>query len=243
MRDFWRAVGFLTTLPAPSHELPPDGLRRAAYWFPVIGLLLGAALAGSAWVLAWIFPPTVAAVLVIGLWVALTGALHLDGLADCGDGLLPPVARERRLEIMRDPRVGAFGVTAVVIGLMLKAAGLMSLPVQWPALLLAPIWARWLLLVAAQQPSARSTGMGASLGPKLDNRELVFVLLLPATLTGLLGWWQWPLILAAGAAMVAGLAVVMLAQRRLGGVTGDVYGAVVEVSEMIFLCVATIQWF
>lgn len=241
MRSFWVAVGFLTTLPVPSYDLQPDGLRSAARWFPVIGLLLGAILTAAAWVFAWLFAPAVAVVLVVTVWSGLTGALHLDGLADCGDGLLPPVARERRLEIMRDPRVGAFGVTAVVLVLMLKVGALASLVVQWPALLLAPIWARWLILVAARQPSARPAGMGASLGPALDNRQLFWALLLPALLTGVLGWWRWPLLLAAGGAVLAALAVVGFAQRRLGGVTGDVYGAVVEVSETVFLCVASIQ--
>jgi adenosylcobinamide-GDP ribazoletransferase len=216
-------------------------MRRAAPWFPVVGLGIGALLAGAAWAAGWLFPPAVAVVLVVIAWAGLTGALHLDGLADCGDGLLPPVVRERRLEIMRDPRVGAFGVTAVVLVLMLKVGALASLPVQWPALLLAPLWARGLILIAARQPSARPAGMGASLGPVLDNGQIFLTLLLPVVLTGVLGWRQWSLMLAAGAAALAALAVIGLARRRLGGVTGDVYGAVVEVSEAAFLCVASLQ--
>ncbi len=241
MRSFWSAVGFLTLLPVPSHDLPPDGLRSAARWFPAVGLLLGGLLAAAGWVAAWLFPPAVAAVLTVMIWVGLTGALHLDGLADCGDGLLPPVARERRLEIMRDPRVGAFGVTAVVLVLLLKVASLASLAAPWPALLLAPTWARWLILVAARQPSARPVGMGASLGPLLDKQSLFLTLLLPFVLTAVTGAQQWSLLPAAGAAVVAALSLVVFARRRLGGVTGDVYGAVVEVGEAVFLCVASLQ--
>ena len=242
MNALWIAIGFLTTLPVPSHDLAPDAMRRAAPWFPLVGLGIGALLAGVAWAASWLFPPAVTAVLVVALWAALTGALHLDGLADCGDGLLPPVSRERRLEIMRDPRVGAFGVTVLVLVLLLKAAALASLAVTWPALLLAPLWARWLLLVAARRPSARPGGMGASLGPVLDARRLALAALLPIVLTGGVGVWHAPVIAATGTALLASLGVLWLAQRRLGGVTGDVFGAVVEVSEAVFVCVACVRW-
>jgi len=241
MNALWIAIGFLTTLPVPSHNLTPDAMRRAAPWFPVVGLGSGALLAGAAGAAGWIFPPAVTAVLVVALWAALTGALHLDGLADCGDGLLPPVSRERRLEIMRDPSVGAFGVTVLVLVLLLKTAALANLTVTWPALLLAPLWARWLILVAARRPSARPGGMGASLGPVLDAQRLALVALLPLALTGGVGMWHWPVIAAAGAAVLAALGVLWLAQRRLGGVTGDVFGAVVEVSEAAFVCVACVH--
>ncbi|MBE2237701.1 MAG: adenosylcobinamide-GDP ribazoletransferase [Caldilineaceae bacterium] len=248
MHTFWAAVGFLTTLPVPRRDLPPDALHRAARWFPTIGLLLGVMLAGSAWALAWLFPPTVTAVLVVGLWAVLTGALHLDGVADCGDGLLPPLARTRRLEIMRDPRLGAFGVTTLVLILLLKTAALAALaalPLMKsalaPALLLAPAWARWLILLAARLPPARAEGMGASLGLALSNRQLALAALLPVALTAVMGVWHWPVILAMGAALLAGLGVLHLAQQRLGGVTGDVFGAVVEVSEAVFLCVACLR--
>lgn len=242
MDALWIAIGFLSTLPVPTHDLAPDAMRRAASWFPLVGLGIGALLAGAAWAAGWLFPPAVAAVLVVVLWAALTGALHLDGLADCGDGLLPPVSRKRRLEIMRDPRVGAFGVTALVLVLLLKTAALASLAVTWPALLLAPLWARWLILVAARRPSARPEGIGASLGPVLDVRRLALAALLPLALTGGVGMWHAPVIAAAGGAVLAALGVLWLAQRQLGGVTGDVFGAVVEVSEAVFLCVACVQW-
>jgi len=236
------AVAFLTTLPVPTHDLQSGAMQRAGVWFPWVGLLIGIILAAGSLAAAALLSPAVTAVLVVVLWAVLTGALHLDGLADCGDGLLPPVSRERRLEIMRDPRVGAFGVTALVLVLLLKSAALASLPTAWPALLLAPLWARWLILVAARRPSARPAGMGASLGPILDTRQLVLAALLPIALTSSVGVWHWPVIAATGAAALATLGVLWLAQQRLGGVTGDVFGAVVEVSEAIFLCVASVQW-
>lgn len=242
MSAFWVALGFLTTLPVPRHDLPPDALRRAGVWFPVVGLLLGALLAAAAVGLRLVLPAPVAAVLVTVLWVALTGGLHLDGLADCCDGLLPPVARERRLEIMRDPRLGTFGVAGVVLALLLRGTAIATLAPAWPALLLAPLWARWLLLVAAQRPSARPGGMGASMGLAQSPGRVAGAALMPLAVTAMLGWQQWLLWLAVAGAALAALGVLWLAQRRLGGVTGDVFGAVVEVSEVVFLCVACVRW-
>lgn len=234
------AIGFLTTLPTPHHELPSSALRRASVWFPLVGLLIGVLLAGLALLLTRLFPPTVAAVLVVAAWAAITGGLHLDGLADCGDGLLPPVNRERRLEIMRDPRVGAFGVTVLMLALLLKVTALATLPAMWPALLTAPIWARWLILVAMQRPSARPEGMGAAQQLRLSSGQIALLALLPVAVTALASVWHWQLLPAAAAAIVATLGLLRLAEQRLGGVTGDVFGAVVEVAETVFVCVACI---
>lgn len=239
MDTLWSAIGFLTTLPVPGRHLHLD--RRTALWFPFVGLLIGALLAGASIALSWLLPPTIVAVFVVAAWVALTGALHLDGLADCGDGLLPPVARERRLEIMRDPRVGAFGVTALVLVLMLKTAALTALPSMWPALLVAPLWARWSILVAMQRPSARPDGLGAAQQMSLTMQQIVLLALLPVIVTVVAGLWQWQLWLAAAASIAVLVVFLRFVEQRLGGVTGDVFGAVVEVSETIVLCVACIR--
>jgi len=251
MDAFGTAIGFLTTLPTPRHAsspdalspdaLSPDALRRAGVWFPAVGLLIGALLAGLSLLLAQFFPSTVTAVLVVAAWAAVTGGLHLDGLADCGDGLLPPVNRERRLEIMRDPRVGAFGVTVLLLLLLLKVAALAALPTMWMALLVAPVWARWLILVAMQRPSARPEGMGAAQQLKLSPTQIALLALLPVTVTAVAGIWHWLLWPATAAAVLAALVLLRFAEQRLGGVTGDVFGAVVEVSEAVFVCVASVQ--
>lgn len=234
----WSALSFLTTLPVPRHATGLD--RRTARWFPLVGLLIGILLAGLALLLARFFPPTVAAVLVVAVWAAITGGLHLDGLADCGDGLLPPVSRERRLEIMRDPRVGAFGVTALLLALLLKITALAALPVMWPALLAAPIWARWLILVAMQRPSARPEGMGAAQQLRLSPAQIALLAAPPVAVTALAGVWHWQVWLGAAAALAATLGLLRFAEQRLGGVTGDVFGAVVEIAETVFVCVACV---
>ncbi len=238
-QGLWSALGVLTTLPVPSQGWQPD--RRAAGWFPVVGLLIGGLLAAAALLVGRLLPPLPAAVLLVALWAALTGALHLDGLADCADGLLPPVGRERRLEILRDPRVGSFGVTVTVLVLLLKVSSLVGAPL--PVLLAAPVWARWLLLLAARRPAARSGGMAARWDLALTWPQLLAAGLLPLAVTAIGGGWHWPLWLAAPAAGFAGWGVLRLAERRLGGVTGDVFGAVVEISEAVFVCVACLQPF
>ncbi|MDD3250608.1 MAG: adenosylcobinamide-GDP ribazoletransferase, partial [Smithellaceae bacterium] len=109
MRNLRTAFGLLTTLPVglPGGWKPGDS-GRAAFWYPVVGLAVG----GLVWLvwfgLSLIFPALVASVLALAIWVGLTGGLHLDGLADCCDGLPGSASRERRLEIMKDPHLGAF---------------------------------------------------------------------------------------------------------------------------------------
>src|SRR5262245_61596780 len=95
-------------------------MGRAALWFPLIGFGLGLVLAGGLLLFRLFFSPALAAALTVAAWAALTGGLHLDGLADCCDGLLATATPERRLEIMRDPRLGAFGVTGLTLFLILK---------------------------------------------------------------------------------------------------------------------------
>jgi adenosylcobinamide-GDP ribazoletransferase len=232
--DLWAAVGFLTTLPTPRAAFPAAGLGRAAYWFPLVGLGIGLALVTLRWLALRVFDPWLAGALTVAAWAALTGALHLDGLADCCDALLAPASRERRLEILRDPRVGSFGAVGLVLTLLLKAGA--AAQVALAALLLAPVWARLLLLIAARQPQARPEGMGAAFAAGLTPRRLGLAALVPVLLIPVSGM---PLRGMAAAAVAAAVTagVLRLAQARLGGVTGDVYGLVVELSELAVLLV------
>lgn len=229
------AVSFLTTFPARRLEFRADAPAMAAPWYTVVGLLLGVVLAIAYWAAAAWLPAAVAAVLVVALWAGLTGGLHLDGLADCGDGLLSTAIPERRLEIMRDPRVGSFGAVALVLLLLLKAVTLGNAHAPMLALLLAPTWARWLLLFAARQPAARPGGMGEALTRALTPTMVMRSAILPVAALLAVGWWEWRAFAGALLAALAAFAVVLLARQRIGGVTGDVFGAVVEVSEVAML--------
>lgn len=245
------AIGFLTALPVRTVAPRPGDLGRAGVWFPLVGLGLGVLLSLAYWVLARVFAPVLAAALVVGLWAAFTGGLHLDGLADSGDGLLSVAPVERRLEIMRDPRLGALGVISLVLFVVLKILAVAGLSAgrlwppylstgywEWRALLpigplvLAPVVARWLILSAARQRLARPGGLASDFAAGLTARTLLLAALLPAALTLLGGPRAW---LAAALAGLLTLAVLRLAQARLQGVTGDVLGLVVELAELTVL--------
>ena len=178
-------------------------------------------------------PAWVVGVVTLVVWVVLTGGLHLDGLADCCDGLLASTSVERRLEIMKDPRVGAFGVIALVLVLMLKAAVLGSLvPVSSFGILLAASLARWCVLPAALLPLARPSGMGADFVLGFRRPFIIWGAVIPLAIAIFLGARGSVSALAGlGAAVLA----LGLAKSRIGGVTGDVFGMVVEVVETVVL--------
>lgn len=239
MKGLRTALGFLTILPVrPPVDYQPGDLGRAAVWFPFTGLLIGALLGAGVLVLQGFLPPSVTAVVIVAFWAFLTGGLHLDGLADCGDGLSVAASPERRLEIMRDPRLGTFGATALGLHLLLKTslvASLLADPLlRTPllALLTAPTIARWLILWAGRQPMARPGGLGVDFALGINNRTYLLAGLVLLPLMWLGG-------LRAGLALIfahlAMAAVIRLARSRLGGMTGDVLGLTVELGEVCVL--------
>lgn len=238
--SFWLALGFLTVLPARRVEFRPGGLGRAGAWFPCIGLLMGGLLAGVFWLSSQFFSPLLVGGLTTGAWAILTGALHLDGFADCCDGLLASTSPQRRLEIMRDPRTGAFAVTGLTLLLLIKTGAIASLTAPFPALLLTPVWARWLILPVARQKSASTGGMGADFAAGLTPFVLAAALVLPLALS--LFFFSWAGLMAVLLAHVVGGLTALLARKRLGGVTGDVFGMTVELGETAMLLVFAAQW-
>jgi len=228
-------LSFLTVIPVRlKGELLPGDLGRAAGWFPFIGAVLGAVVAGAFTGLNLFFPPLLAAALATALWIGLAGGLHLDGLADCCDGMLSASSPERRLEIMKDPRLGTFGGIGLFLAVLLKVTCLFSIPggQVWIALPLAAATARWLLLLAGRQPLARPGGMGADFSSGLTLNAFLPAALVVGLLAVLGGWRGVGAFLAAH---LAALLVFRLAKSRLGGVTGDVFGLVVELGELVVL--------
>lgn len=241
------ALSFLTVFPVRvTGELRQGDLGRAAAWYSLVGLLLGVCLAAARYLFGLIFPETLAAVLVVALWALLTGGLHLDGLADCCDGLLASVSPERRLEIMKDPRMGSFAGAGLVLFLLLKVGAVLSLPAGLSlngllALLLAPCLARWLLLLAARQPMARPGGLGVEFALGVRGWTYAAAAAPPVILLLLAGWFEPSaalavhIFLALALAHLAALGVIRLARARLGGLTGDVLGLTVELGELAVL--------
>lgn len=236
MRRFVQALSFLTILPVRLRQPPaPGDSGRAAAWYPIVGLMIGFFVAAIWWLTRHIFPPLPAAALTLAVWILLTGGLHLDGLADCCDGMLNPAGTERRLEIMRDPRLGGFGVIGLGMTLILKTAALVSLPHGMPGLLAIPLAAaggRWLVLLAGRQKLARPGGMGADFKLGLQPAALLWGAVIPLALAALGGTQGLAALLSA---LLAAGGVILLARRRIGGVTGDVFGAVVELGELAVL--------
>jgi adenosylcobinamide-GDP ribazoletransferase len=173
--------------------------------------------------------------------LALTGLLHVDGLADAADGLLPPLPRERRLAIMRQPDIGAFGVATVVVVLGLRCAALAAVVPPRP-LLLAGLWAlsrTGMAATVAFVPYARREGGLASRFRSRRPAALAVVVGVAIAVAALAGAWGWRGVVVGVVALVGGAGVVGLAVRRLGGFTGDVLGAAGLVAEVAGLVAAT----
>jgi len=241
--DILCAFSLLTILPIPFGWL--DAKRtpaRAMAAYPFVGLVLGGLLMLAYWVFQAILPPLVSTALIVVTWAVLTGGLHLDGWADCCDALPATVSRERRLEILQDPRLGSFGGIGLVLLLMCKFAAVASLPpgnaAQVAALILAPTLGRWAIVnVAAVFPLARPDGMAAHFRAGLSRRELIWVALTVALVCGAAGWGG---LMAFVATVLTAVLMGRWATSCLGGVTGDVYGAACELVEVVVLVLACI---
>ncbi len=233
IRPLRLALVFLTRIPLPLRFDPsPRDWGRAACYFPVVGLLLGALLAGAA-ALPVATAPALKSALLLLFWVALTGGLHLDGLADTCDAWSGGGGdRERTLALMKDPHTGSMAVIAVTLLLLTKFAALQAMAQQrtWEALLLAPVVGRAVILgLLLTAPYVRPGGLGTGFASQLPRTAAASVLLGAGVISlGLLGWNGVVLLGATGAT------VLFLRQcflKRIGGITGDTLGAACELSE------------
>ncbi len=236
MKAFIAALQFLTAIPLGKPR--PFDPRGIIIHFPLAGLAIGLALALFDLIVAALWPPFVASVLDVVLLAAITGALHLDGLADTADGLYGQREREKTLAIMKDSRVGAMGLVAVVCVLLSKAAAMGSIDhVRFLALVVVPAYARSAMVFGMRfLPYARGqegTG-GRFFETPLSTTDFRFVAL-PVILSLLLGWRGLLLNLVFA---VTTAALIFLYRRKLGGVTGDMLGAMAEIMEAsLFLAV------
>ena len=228
IRTLRSAMAFLTVLPvATSEGGPGDRLGRA--YFPAIGAVVGLASAAVFVLMGSFSTPLLAAVAATATLALLTGALHLDGLADAADGLFGGGDIARRLEVMRDPRLGSFGVVAIALVLVGEVAAIASMSpgVAVAALVIAGALSRLAMLsVITLVPYVRTSGLGVAAG---DSSHRAFDLSLGASFAAVACLLDWPrALLALSLVALSATAVVVLARRRLGGATGDVYGATAE---------------
>jgi len=230
LRSFWLALGFLTTLPVPDiGEVKPGEMKAASAFYPLVGWIIGALLAVAARSLQAL-PDGLSGALLLTLWLALTGMLHLDGLLDSADALLAMKPAAKRLQILDDVHHGSFALGTGFAHLLLKWQ-LLCL-VDWRAVLLAPAMARfWVLPVLNLFPSARPEGLGATARQGL---------LLPAALIALPAAIWAPLPFLASGAFVL-LTAKWAAGRLGGGLSGDVYGALIELGESAVMFVFVYQ--
>ena len=236
MKAFLLALQFLTCIPFSLRYAPsPADWGRSALAYPVIGLLIGLLLAGLQQLVGHADPLLQAALLTM-VWALITGGLHLDGLADSADAWVGGHGdRERTLAIMKDPRSGPAAVSTLVLILLLKFVSLAVLVKAgaWPALLLAPVLGRSVLVaLLLSTPYVRPGGMGSAISAHLPRAAAVLALLLVAA-GGLLAGKAGAQALAV--AVAAGLALRWIMMRRLGGMTGDTLGAAVELTEVAVL--------
>jgi len=240
MRLILIAFQFLTIIPLPfSIRCEKEDLGRSTAFFPVVGLAIGGLLAGADWLISpWLARPLCDA-LLITLLALITGALHLDGLADVCDGLAARGGRERFLAVMKDSQVGAVGAVGLVLGLLLKWQALAAVPpeLKWKALLIfPPALARFgQVLTMTGARHARQDGLGAAFALGTGGTALFFAFATTAAagffLLGLKG------ILPLAAVCLLTCAGRMFFQRTLGGLTGDTIGCISELNEILALVV------
>jgi adenosylcobinamide-GDP ribazoletransferase len=233
-----RALAFLTPLPVGTAD-PPD--RGTLAWFPVVGALIGTALGAVWWGAERLWPAAVAAGLVVAADLALTGMLHFDGLMDTADGLLPHLSRERRLAVMRQSDVGAYGVTIVVAVIGLRFAALASMqPSVW---LLAGIWCAsrtTMAVISGALPYVRDHGLATNVVGGAWRPIGLYGLIASVSLGAFAGARLQEA--AVASTFVGALVVALLARRRIGGFTGDVLGAAGVVGETVALVIAAAKW-
>ncbi|WP_346667749.1 adenosylcobinamide-GDP ribazoletransferase [uncultured Desulfovibrio sp.] len=238
------ALAFFTRLPVGSPP-PGTGFRGIMAWLPTVGMIIGLLAACALWAAMQLLPPVLCGLVDCLVWVGITGGLHLDGVADCGDGLLVEAPPARRLEIMKDSRLGTFGALALFFVLGGKAAALGVLA-DTPAPGQASFWAlagmccmaavtaRGLVFVALLLPCARPGGLGSAMNDGVTASSRLAALLLTLFFCLCTGWRGLAALLTA---LAAAALLLSAALRRLGGVTGDVFGCLIEVTESCMLLV------
>lgn len=243
---FFSALGFFTRLPVPAWVgYDAARLTQVARYFPAVGLLIGGIGAAVFWLASWLWPQPIVVLLAMAATILATGAFHEDGLADAADGLGGGWDKQRILEIMKDSRVGSYGVIAITLALLGKFVLLANLPAGLvpPALIAGHAFSRLcatavmgVLDYARDDASSKARPMASRLGVG----ALTVAALFGCAPLAVLPWPQ-----AAAGVLLAAVATLWLAakcRRWLGGYTGDCLGAVQQLAELAFYLALCGHW-
>ena len=247
MRNVWAGFAlawqFLTIIPLPSRWIPetlPSTFSKALRWFPVVGFLLGLGLVLIDQLLGQLFAPLVLNLIILALYVVVTGGLHQDGLADTVDALAGGTTPEHRLEIFRDSHIGALGVTGLVLILGLRYSGLMALPLGMRefALLCMPAIGRWSMVMGIwRSVYPRVEGLAASFIRNSSSVDSVIATFVVGVGLGV-AFVSVPAVVVLGVGYLLVRGYVWWIARKVGGITGDILGSINEGMEIVFvLCV------
>ena len=245
---FLAAVQFLLITPAfIRRPFTSREMGKSVGFYPLVGVILGSILLGVDSLIAVVgsggaplFPLQVRTALILVLWVVMTGALHLDGFLDTCDGLLGGYTPEQRLKIMRDENVGAYALAGGILLLLTKFSALGAVTNRPVALLLAPTLGRWGLAIAVVGfPYARAQGLGRDVKDHAGVRQALLATLLTLGAVGILTWYMqsWVVVVTFGAAALTVWGGANFALHRIPGLTGDIYGALNEMVELVVLLV------
>jgi adenosylcobinamide-GDP ribazoletransferase len=230
------AIALHTRIPVRAHAEGDLELTRAIPWFPVVGAGVGALVAGAYVCLAAVLPSFLAAAVATGAGAMLTGALHEDGLADVADAFAGGATRAQRLAIMEDPRLGTFGVIAIVVSLFIRVGSIATLD-AWNAVALIPaahaLSRVGVIVLMRRLPSAHPGGLGAGYAKSLATREAAAGIVIGVVVAGaLMGAWA---VIAIVLCALATYSMGALARAKIGGMSGDVLGATQQIAELAIL--------
>ncbi len=243
INNFFACLNFFTILPTPNKNYHLDSLSQILPWVSLVGLVIGIVLEIFQLIFSKYFPPLLTAVSILIVWVAISGGLHIDGLADCFDSFACTTTIEKRKQIMKDPHLGTFGVLGICITLLLKFSLIYSqipsnialLNTQWNVyygLLLAPVIARWSILWLIVFFPIGEGGLGYHFSKGLNARSIFIASVIPLLFSFVLGI---KVILGLIVSLFVIWVIGKISMQKIGEVRGDVMGMGVEISEIINL--------
>ncbi len=238
VQEFFEALRFLTIVPLPAAKNPqPAQLARSMAFFPAVGFLIGfVSLWAYALVIPWL-PSSPAHLVLIVLPIFLSGGLHLDGLADCCDGIFGGRSRADVLRIMKDSHIGTFGAAAIMLMLLAKYEFVKAVPNKAAVYLLALTAGRWAQVVLSfALPAASETGLASAVARQVGARELGIASVFLFAVTLLAGWTGFAALLWA---LMILWALGWFFRAKAGGITGDLLGASSEIVELTILVAAS----